>query len=77
MSQFDQIFLSPGLYWISEYIFLDLIEDNETFAKLELVCKTWHNYFILNELWRKRLELKIAKKNSYKAVILKKHKKKV
>ena len=72
---FEHILSAPGLFWISEYIFLDLIEDDKDFSNLELVGKTWLNYFVINELWKKRLHRKIAKNGSYQAIILQKHEK--
>ena len=70
---FDQILSAPGLFHIGEFIFLDLIEDERTFASLELVSKVWANYFVLNQLWRKRLQKRTAKYGSYQAMILQLH----
>ena len=71
---FEHILSAPGLFWIGENIFLDMIEDERTFANLELVSKIWANYFVLNELWKKRLQKRIAKPGSYQSIILQKHK---
>ena len=66
----NHIFVSPGLFWITETIFLQL--DALSFAKCELVCKDWRWNFIHNELWRKRVNRIIALPNSYKEFIAKK-----
>ena len=58
---FHKILQSPGLFWIGEKIFIDLI-DQETFAQCELVCSTWRWFFIEAELWKKWLMKNTASK---------------
>ena len=66
----DQILLSPGLYWIGELIFIDFLDNDETFANCELVCKKWQQFFIQAELWRRRLFYKMAKPGTYRRSLL-------
>ena len=70
---FDQILLSPGLYWIAELIFVELLDSNETFVNCELVCKKWQNFFIQASLWKRRLFQRIAKVGSYRRSLLEKY----
>ena len=66
----NHIFTSPGLFWISETIFLQL--DTLSFARCELVCKDWRWNFVNNALWRKRVMRIISIPNSYQESISKK-----
>ena len=56
---FHKILQSPGLFWIGEKIFIDLL-DQKTFAQCDLVCSTWRWFFIEAELWKKWLMKNIA-----------------
>ena len=56
---FHKILQSPGLFWIGEKIFIELL-DQRTFAQCELVCSTWRWFFIQAELWKKWLMKNIA-----------------
>ena len=66
---FDVFLKSPGLYWIGEFIFIDLL-DYQTFSKCELVCQAWRDFFINAEIWKKKLLKKIAPLNSYRRFLL-------
>ena len=56
---FHKILQSPGLFWIGEKIFIDLL-DQKTFAQCDLVCSIWRWFFIEAELWKKWLMKNIA-----------------
>lgn len=49
----EDILWSPGLSHLATEVFLML--DLETFARLELICKSWRSHIINNGLWKKRL----------------------
>jgi len=70
---FDRILVSPGLFWIGEYIINDLLVDDKCFVNCELVCKTWRNFFVQSELWKKRLLKHIAPEGSHRRYVLQKH----
>ena len=54
----DQILLFPGLYWISELIFVEEFLDSDD---------------VLANLWKRRLFYKIAKAGSYRRSLLVKY----
>ena len=56
---FHKILQSPGLFWIGEKIFIDLL-DQKTFAQCDLVCSIWRWFFIEAELWKKWLMKNMA-----------------